>query len=473
MILHLIRIGIIKLMVCCLFTACVSFKSADSSIGSRTIDNVLIGNTESELEHQFYGINSRNGFHNGGNWRDAAGDNGGYFQYTLQTDGINNLSLWILYWGNDQGNRDFIILIDDNYFASESIGGRWNENAFFSIEYPIPANMIRGKKSVSVKLQSSENNIAGGIYGLRMLENRNKIKQQKETKIESLAEFIKMNRQVVPGEDIPPMYEFKFYTDNSKRLKQIGYHFYLPVNYDESIAYPLVIFLSIPGLNSNVLLKPDTHLRYIDMALFEGDNYKEYPCIVLVPVIPEDQGYFWVDNYWDRQRGTFGTDTSTGYFGEISPALDLTMGLIDWICQEYSVDQRKIYIAGTSRTATGVWDALSRFPQKFAAGFPVGNTAPPSLVANLSDVPLWYFIGDADSITPVEDARKMVEALKEAGNTKFRYTEYEGYNHLLTCTKPWFEDDFLPWMFSQTNNNAPYPERKTPVGDVGKTLEPN
>jgi len=194
----LIKYGIIQLFVCFILISCIGLKAADYSIEARTIDEVLIGNTESENDHTFIGLNSRTGFHNSGNWRSAAGDDGGFFQYNLNTNGQNNLSLWVRYWGNDSGNRNFSIFIDENYFVSENIGNRWNEPSFYSIEYPIPENMIKNKKSINVKFQSIENNTAGGIYGLRIIENKNKIKQQKETKMESLIEIVNVYRQNIP-----------------------------------------------------------------------------------------------------------------------------------------------------------------------------------------------------------------------------------------------------------------------------------
>ena len=155
--------------------------AAGDSLELRTIDEVGIGNTDSERAHQFSGRNSKNGFHNNGNWRDASGDNGGHHQYTLKTDGRTDLALGVRYWGNDQGNRAFDILIDDKRLVSENIGGKWNEALFYTVEYPIPADMVAGKKSVTVKFQSSGNNTAGGVYGLRMLKDGSKTIKEVKT----------------------------------------------------------------------------------------------------------------------------------------------------------------------------------------------------------------------------------------------------------------------------------------------------
>lgn len=240
-------------------------------------------------------------------------------------------------------------------------------------------------------------------------------------------------------------YHFKRYTDDSKPLKHMYYHLYVPEDYDESLAYPLVIYLSLIGQDVAV-----NSMNYIDSSLLANGNDEKYPCIILIPLLPED--LYWVDNY----------------FGKISDGLDLTMGMIDFICQEYSVDQRKIYISGMCFTATGAWDALFRYPTKFAAGILVANIAPLSLASKITDVPLWIFNSSTDSQVPATQSQGMVEALRNAGNTKVRYTEYKNYDHVEASTAPFWEEDLFPWMFSQTNFNAPFPEGKIPIEDFKK-----
>jgi len=132
------------------------------------LDEVITGDPESEYEHRFEGSNSRSGYNNGGYWRDADGDEGGFYQYTLATGGETNLVLQALYWGNDSGDRTFDIYIDDQHLANENIVGKWQVDDFVNAEYPIPPEMAAGKKSVTVKFQSTGGNTAGGIYGLRL-----------------------------------------------------------------------------------------------------------------------------------------------------------------------------------------------------------------------------------------------------------------------------------------------------------------
>ena len=255
------------------------------------------------------------------------------------------------------------------------------------------------------------------------------------------------------NQDMVSRYQLKEYTDNSKSLKQMQYRLYLPDEYDESIAYPLVVFFGGAGQNvAGQIDESEESNKYIDSSLLANGNDRKYPCIILVPLLPVD--YFWVDNY----------------YGEISPGLDLTMSMIDSVCQDYSVDQRKIYITGLCFGANGTWDILFRFPHKFAAGVPVSGVAPSSMASKIPNVPIWLFCSDTDPNAPVDQSRAMVEALKEAGNKEVRYTEFSNYSHIETTVAAFWNNDLFPWMFSQTNLNAPFPEGKIPVEIAAEDL---
>jgi hypothetical protein len=89
----------------------------------------------------------------------------------MATNGETGLSLMVRYWGAEWGNRKFDIYIDDKKLVSENNTGRWNQSAFFNIEYAIPDTMVRGKDRIRVKFQSQQGNSAGPVYYLRLLRN--------------------------------------------------------------------------------------------------------------------------------------------------------------------------------------------------------------------------------------------------------------------------------------------------------------
>ncbi|WP_291528799.1 glycoside hydrolase family 127 protein [Bacteroides sp. UBA939] len=137
-------------------------------LDKRTVDAVATAEQQPEVDHLMKYENSTTGNFEGEAWRDAR--NGGYFQYNLMTGGENDLSLMVRYWGDETRNRTFDILIDDELLVTENLVGKWKRKELVNAEYPIPAAMTNGKKSVTVTFRSKPGNIAGGIFYIRLLK---------------------------------------------------------------------------------------------------------------------------------------------------------------------------------------------------------------------------------------------------------------------------------------------------------------
>jgi hypothetical protein len=73
------------------------------------------------------------------------------------------------YWGSDAG-RSFDILVDDTKVGSETLNAS-RPNAFYTVEYALPAELLNGKTSVTVKFQARPKSIAGGVFGCAILKS--------------------------------------------------------------------------------------------------------------------------------------------------------------------------------------------------------------------------------------------------------------------------------------------------------------
>jgi hypothetical protein len=137
------------------------------ALQKRTIDFVAPGEQQPEADHAMERSRSRSGNFLDEFYRDASG--GGYFSYSLVTNGETGLSLNVRYWGAEWGGRKFDIYIDDHKLVTEDNTGRWNQSKFFNIEYAIPDSMVKGKDRIRVKFQALQGNTAGAVYYIRLL----------------------------------------------------------------------------------------------------------------------------------------------------------------------------------------------------------------------------------------------------------------------------------------------------------------
>jgi poly(3-hydroxybutyrate) depolymerase len=122
--------------------------------------------------------------------------------------------------------------------------------------------------------------------------------------------------------------------------------------------------------------------------------------------------------------------------------------------KEFELDDRRIYIGGFSMGGCGTWDLLSRYPNLFAAAFPIGG--PPGdregLAPLIKEVPIWVFHGDNDRVAPVDSSRTIVAALKTV-DAPVKYTEYRNGGHEMNQA---LADPLLQeWLFAQKRSAAP------------------
>lgn len=133
---------------------------------ARTVDVMRIGEMQPERNHNLKSKNSSAGEAFGRKWRHA--DNGGWFSFEFKTT-EEPCELVCTYWGDDAGNRTFDILIDGTKIAEQTLD-RNKPNEFFDVAYPVPQELRKGKERITVKFQAHPNNIAGGLFGCRLVK---------------------------------------------------------------------------------------------------------------------------------------------------------------------------------------------------------------------------------------------------------------------------------------------------------------
>jgi predicted peptidase len=182
---------------------------------------------------------------------------------------------------------------------------------------------------------------------------------------------------------------------------------------------PLVVFLHGQGECGT---NNESQIGHAVLQFVHASNFVARPCHVLAPQCPRTQ--FW--------RGA---------------TLDAVVRLVDHLTTTLPIDRSRIYLTGLSMGGYGTWDALARYPDRWAAAVPICGVGDPAAVAAMTNVPIWVFHGDSDDRVPVSASRQMVEHLRRArGNV--HYTEYHGVGHD-AWTPAYTTPALMVWLFSQ------------------------
>lgn len=140
------------------------------ALEARTTDKVQPGEQQPESDHFMETDNSQVGNTNDVFFRDAR--DGHYFSYLLQTGGETGLSLRLKYWGvGEWKSHEFDILVDDQLVTSVNNTGKYRISEFKYETYPIPVELLKGKKQVRVKFVAKPRKQIGEIYEVRLVKN--------------------------------------------------------------------------------------------------------------------------------------------------------------------------------------------------------------------------------------------------------------------------------------------------------------
>lgn len=244
-----------------------------------------------------------------------------------------------------------------------------------------------------------------------------------------------LNVPVVFGQD-DSLFEKHIFISGKK--DSLPYRFMRPQLTDTSMKFPLVIFLHGAGERGN-----DNNMQLVNGAKnFATDtNRKKYPCYMLVPQCAK--GFRWVETDWKLPSHVM-PETPSVY-------LSRTMLLADSLIKNLNIDTNRIYITGLSMGGFGSWDAISRWPERFAAAVPLCGGGDTAKAAVMKDVSVWAFHGDNDKVVTVTRSRNMINGIKKAGGNP-KYTEYPGMGH--NCWNAAYTDPAtIEWMFSQNRKN--------------------
>jgi len=143
-------------------------KKKQKEIDDKTIDNFRIGEMQPERDHNL--IATEKSYVSdaiGRMGREARGGN--HFTFEMKVDESVKNSLLLTYIGDDRG-RKFDIIIDGTKIATVDWNGG-KTGKFYDVEYALPAELIKGKKKIIVKIEANQNRTAGRVFGVRIIKS--------------------------------------------------------------------------------------------------------------------------------------------------------------------------------------------------------------------------------------------------------------------------------------------------------------
>lgn len=183
---------------------------------------------------------------------------------------------------------------------------------------------------------------------------------------------------------------------------------------------PLVLFLHGGGEGGSDIEKVKKH--GLPKLIEEG---KQFPFIVVSPQNPSET------QFWDDQQ---------------------IIRLLDELEAELPVDPSRIYLTGLSRGGYGAWRLAIQNPDRFAALVPISGGGAVPYAKKLKDVPAWVFHGAKDSVIPVNESQRMVDALRDSGGD-VKFTIYPEAKHD-AWTKTYENPDLYDWLLRQKRDGV-------------------
>lgn len=174
--------------------------------------------------------------------------------------------------------------------------------------------------------------------------------------------------------------------------RTLPYNLYIPRNLESGKEYPLVVFLHDSSACSDSVNA--TLLQGMGALVWAvSEEQEKRPCFVLAPQYTEKAAF---DDY-----------TTTWH-------ADATAELIKALCNQYAVDENRIYGTGQSMGCMMLCDLIVRYPELFTACYLVAGQWSPDKMAAHVNARLWILVSEKDE-KAYPTMRETVEKLESAG----------------------------------------------------------
>ncbi len=198
------------------------------------------------------------------------------------------------------------------------------------------------------------------------------------------------------------------------------YSVFLPEGYDGTKTFPVILFLHGSGERGDDGIRP----AQAGIGPIIAGQPSSFPFIVVFP----------------QARRTWAADSDDARGA---------LAALDDVLSTFKADRDRVLLTGLSMGGFGTWQLASTQPKRWAAIVPVCGFSETSAVSPIAEakLPIWSFIGDADSGRLLTSTRTMISALREADASP-RETEYRGVGHN-SWDRAYSEPELIRWMIEK------------------------
>jgi len=200
----------------------------------------------------------------------------------------------------------------------------------------------------------------------------------------------------------------------------VKYIVFVPKTYDGKTEMPVILFLHGAGESGTDGKKQAA----VGLGKAIRDKKEDFPFIAIFP---------------QSQKGGWGANSAEG---------KRAMAILEEVEKDYKTDKKRVYLTGLSMGGFGTWSLAVAHPTRWAAIAPICGGGDSKAADKIKDIPCWCFHGDADTAVKVDQSRKMIKALKDAGGSP-RYDEYPKVGHN-SWDRAYANAELYTWFLKQS-----------------------
>jgi len=94
-----------------------------------------------------------------------------WFSFDLPIDTNHPMACVVTYYSDEWRKRTFEILVDGHRVAEQTVEKDGTAPHFFDVEYPIPAELVKGRQKATVRFQATQGNDIAAVFGVRTVRS--------------------------------------------------------------------------------------------------------------------------------------------------------------------------------------------------------------------------------------------------------------------------------------------------------------